>query len=168
MEWTTVNYCYFYIICIIIIFCSDLPEKDPVYETPPPKYSAEGILKILLNPSMPTSKVCSVRPTNIVKSSTYIIDISQLEHPDDVKNDNFGTWKHSGSHPQLYRVHMEDDGDLHVEKCAPGATGDDVVYLRRLHSVHPSNSNFKRLIAFVSGEYSIYLSYMTLNIQPFL
>lgn len=30
--------------------------------------------------------------------------------------------------------------------------GDDVVYLRRLHSVHPSNSDFKRLIAFVSGK----------------
>lgn len=59
-----------------------------------------------------------------------IIDISQLEHPDDVKNDNFGTWKHSGSHPQLYQVQVEDDGNLHVEKCAPGATGENVVYLR--------------------------------------
>ena len=85
-----------------------------------------ALKEILLDPSMPTSRVYSVRPTNIVKS---IIDISQLEHLDDVKNDNFGTWKHSGSHPQLYRVHVEDDGDLHVEKCALVATGDDVVYL---------------------------------------
>lgn len=35
--------------------------------------------------------------------------------------------------------------------------GDDVVYLRRLHSVHPSNSDFKRLIAFVSGKCYAYL-----------
>lgn len=40
---------------------------------------------------------------------------------------------------------MEEDGHLHVEKCAPGAAGNDVVYLCRLNSVHPSNSNFKRL-----------------------
>lgn len=131
--------------------CSNLPTKDPVYETPPPKYSAETILKILLDPSLPATKVCSVRPTNIVKSCSYVIDISKLEHPDDVKSDNFGTWKHSGSHPQVYRVQMESDGYLHVEKGAPGATGNDVVYLRRLHSVHPSNRNFKRLIAFISG-----------------
>ena len=134
--------------------CSDAPEEDPIYETPPPKYAAEGILKTLLDPFLPTSKVCSVRPTNIVKSSTYVIDISKLEHPDDVKNDNFGTWKHSGSHPLIYRVQVEEDGGLHVEKCAPGATGDNVAYLRRLHSIHPSNSNFKRLIAFISGRCS--------------
>ena len=72
---------------------------------------------------------------NIVKRATYIVDISKLKHPDDVKNDNFGTWKHSGSHPQVYRVQVEDDGSR-VEKYAPGATGDNVVYLHGLHSVH--------------------------------
>jgi len=40
-----------------------------------------------------------------------------------------------------------------VEKCATGVSGKDVVYLRRLHSIHPSNSQFKRMIAFVSGEF---------------
>ena len=134
--------------------CSDAPVEDTIYETPPPKYAAERILKILLDPFLPTSKVCSVRPTNLVKSSTYVIDISKLEHPDDVKNDNFGTWKHSGSHPLVYSVQVEEDGGLHVEKCAPGATGDNVVYLRRLHSFHSSDSNFKRLIAFISGRCS--------------
>ena len=87
---------------------------------------------MLLDPTIPASKVCSVRPTDIVKSATYIIDISKLKHPDDVKTDNFGTWKHSGSHPQVYRVQVEDDGSLHVEKCSPGATGDNVVYLCQL------------------------------------
>ena len=70
--------------------CSDTPEEEPVYETPPPKYAAERILKILLDPALPASKVCSVRPTKVVKSATYVIDISKLLHPDDVKNDNFG------------------------------------------------------------------------------
>lgn len=51
------DYCKYY---CVYIFCSDLPEKDPVYETPPPKYT---------DPSLPTSKVCSVRPTNIIKIS---------------------------------------------------------------------------------------------------
>ena len=139
--------------------CSDTPEEEPVYETPPPKYAAERILRILLDPALPASKVCSVRPTEVVKSATYVIDISisKLLHPDDVKNDNFGAWKHSGSHPQPYRAQVEEDGYVRVEKCAPGARGSDVLYLRRLHSVHPSNSHFKRLIAFISGEYTLNL-----------
>lgn len=140
-----------YVLLKFVCECSDKTETDPIYEIPPPKYTAERILKILLDPSLPTSKVCSVRPTNVVKSSTYVVDITKLEHPDDVKYDNFGTWKHSGSHPLVYRVRVEDDSGFYIERCAPGAVGEDVVYLRRLHSVHPSNSSFKRLIAFISG-----------------
>ena len=64
-----------------------------------------------------------------------------------------GVWCHSGSRPQPFRVSVERDGSVRVEKCAPGATGNDVVYLRRLHSVHPSNSQFKSMIAFLSGEF---------------
>ena len=54
-------------------------------------------------------------------------------------------------------MQIEDDDNLYVERCAPGATGDNVVYLRQLHNVHPSNNHFKRLIAFISGEYGVCL-----------
>lgn len=88
----------------------------------------------------------------VTRSSTYVVDITKLAHPDDVKNDNFGTWYHSGSHPQPFKVHVEKDGYVQVEKCAHGATGHDVVYLCRLHSIHPSNNQFKHMIAFLFGE----------------
>jgi hypothetical protein len=39
-----------------------------------------------------------------------------------------------------------------VERCCPGGRGDNIIHLRRLHSFHPSNKEFKRMIAFVSGE----------------
>lgn len=124
---------------------------EPIYEVPTPKYPAERILKILLDPKLPASKICVTRPVNVTKSATYVVNVNKLQHPDDVKNDNFGSWKHSGSHPQYFRV-IIDDNSFHIERCAIGATGDDVVCLRRLHSVHPSNSDFKRMIAFVSGK----------------
>ena len=106
---------------------------------------------ILLDPTISPSKVCCKRPVSISSSATYVIDISKLADPEDVKNDSFGSWNHSGSHLSTYRVNVEDNGYIRIEKCAPGATGADVVYLRRLHSVHPSDNLFKRLIAFVSG-----------------
>ena len=62
----------------------------------------------------------------------------------------FGMWNYSGSQRQAYRVH---DEDFFVEKCAPNAKGDNIVYLRRLHCTHPSNQQVKRLICFVSGEW---------------
>ena len=46
---------------------------------------------------------------------------------------------------------MHQDGYVEIEKCASGATGSDVYHLRQLHSFQPSNAEFKRLIALVSG-----------------
>ena len=48
------------------------------------------------------------------------MDVSKLKHPDDVKNDSFGSWKHSESHPQIYKAYIEEDGYVQIEKCAEG------------------------------------------------
>ena len=71
----------------LIIF-SNLEE--PIYEVPTLKYTTERILRILLDPDIPTTKICSSRPINITKSATYVIDISKLAKPEDLKSDNFG------------------------------------------------------------------------------
>lgn len=123
-----------------------------MYEHPPIKYSAETVLKILLDPNINSSKICTTRPIIIKRSSTFVVDITKLAHPNDIKSDNFGVWTHSGSHPLVFKVRVMDDGYVQVDKAAVGASGNDIVYLRRLHSVHPSHKDFKRMIAFVSGK----------------
>ena len=129
--------------------CNDYP----IFEFPPPKYGAEYILSILLNPKIDKKKICVQKPLNVTKSATYVVDIKSLKHVHDIKKDQFGIWNYSGSHPQAYRVSFR--GSLSVEKCASGATGRNVVLLRRLHCTHPSNTDFKRLICFVTGKYEL-------------
>ena len=90
--------------------------------------------------------------SNIKANATFVVDITSLKHPDDVRKDFFGKWIHSGSHPFTFKATIEADGDVFVEKCAPGASG-NVFYLRRLHGYHPSNGDFRRMLAFVSGKY---------------
>jgi len=41
-----------------------------------------------------------------------------------------------------YHVQFNEDGEVELEKCAPGASGDNVFYLRRLHTSHPSIQGF--------------------------
>ena len=127
----------------------DDDSAQPIYEHPPDKYSAEEIIKILLDP--PKDKICYVKPTLVTKSAAYIVDTSCLHNLEDIKKDSYGIWKYSGSHPQTFKVYTEDDGYKVIEKCSKGASGSNVVYLRRLHCTHPSNSDFKRLICFLSG-----------------
>lgn len=78
-----------------------------MYEIPPAKYGAEYILKILLNPKIDKQKICHQKPCNITKSSTFVVDVLSLQHPDDIKKDEFGIWNYSGSHPQAYKVYNE-------------------------------------------------------------
>ena len=83
---------------------------NPVtYEVPPMKYSAETILKLLLDPTIDTSHVCK---------TWLVVDVIQLKYPDDVRKDFFGT----GSHLFTFKAYFN-DGTISVEKCAPGAHG---------------------------------------------
>ena len=120
---------------------------------PSHKYPAESVLSTLLDKVIPAHKICSKRPLNITRSATYVVDVSKLAHPDDVKKDSFGIWKHSGSHTLCSKsLCADDDGNVDVEKCAPGASRDNIVLLRRLHSTQPSNKEFKRMILFLRGK----------------
>lgn len=60
---------------------------QPEYENPPPSYSAE---QILMDPNIDVSKICKERPTHVTRSSTYVVNLTSLGHPDDIKKDCFG------------------------------------------------------------------------------
>ena len=70
-----------------------------------------------------------------------MVDVMQQKHKDDVRKDFFRKWNHSGSHPLPFKVRISEDGEVEVERCAPGADG-EVFYLWRLRSYHPSNCSF--------------------------
>jgi len=110
-------------------------------------------MEILLSPNMNKSLVAHGRPIQVEKSSTFVVDLTSLKHPDDVKKDMYGRWDYSGSHPEVFRCSFDEFDDVKIEKCAPGATGSNVYYLRRIRSSHPSNGYFRRMIAFVHGKF---------------
>ena len=56
-----------------------------MYEIPKGLYTGERILKILLNPNIKRRRVCHKRPINVSVSSTFVVDLNSLEHPDDIK-----------------------------------------------------------------------------------
>ena len=136
----------------VYVLISDCDKKlhPKAYEAPPSKYFAESLLKIVLNPHIDSDRVCHTWPVvGITSSATFVVNVTSMF----VK-----TFLASGyiQGPTLFtfKAYFREDGSIRVEKCAPGASG-DVYYLRRLHSYHPSNPDFKRMIAFVSGMSSL-------------
>ena len=61
----------------------------PIFEKPPSKYSAMRIMKILLNQSLDERRVAYKRHVEIQSSSTFVVDLTKLAHPDDIK-DSYG------------------------------------------------------------------------------
>ena len=92
-----------------------------------------------------------MRPSSINQSATYVVDLDCLEHPDDIKKDDFGKWNYSGSHVLHYQVEKTPGGELVLERVLPGTQGSSIFQLRRIHCKHPSNPSFQRLLAFITG-----------------
>ena len=137
----------------IVYYFRDMCDGQPVYEIPPEKYSAERIIHILLDPNIDKSRVCTQRPLNINSSCTFVVDLDQLLEADDVKKDNFGVWNHSGSHDLKFECRFGPNGDIEIGKgVLTSDIGWETFSLRRLHSNHPTNSKFRRMLAFITGE----------------
>ena len=130
----------------------------PIFEKPPKKYSAYRIMQILLNPNIDASRIAKKRPLETSFSATFVVDISKLSHSDDVKKDMYGKWLYSGSHSDVFLCSYSESGQVMIEKAAAGANGDNVYYLRRLHSVHHSNCEFRRVLALLFSMYNSYKS----------
>ena len=110
-----VNVSFTYELHLFFLLSLD-PSDEPVYEIPPAKYTARHIIKILLNPD--ESGVCCQKPISVTKSATYVVDVRKLPNQDDIKKDEFGIWKYSGSHPQAFKVYKWEDAHITVEKCS--------------------------------------------------
>ena len=123
----------------------------PIFEKPPPKYTAYRIVHTLLNTKLDERRIAKKRPLEAPFNCTFVVDLSNLSHADDIKKDMYGKWLHSGSHSDIFLCSYSSDGCVMIEKAAPGASGNNVYSLRRLHSVHPSNIEFRRVLAFLFG-----------------
>ena len=144
-----------YLLSSLFILCSFQCRNSlgvPIFERPPDKYSAMRIMKILLSSTMDENKIAYKQPIEVQRSSTFVVDLTKLAHPDDIKRDAYGRWVQNGSHTDVFKCSYYEDGEVYSDKVAPGASGTDVYYLRRLHCVHPSNNSFRRILAFICGK----------------
>ena len=101
-----------------------------MFEKPPEKYSAAVIMKILLSSNIAEKMIAYKRPIQVQSSSTFVIDLTKLAHPDDIKRDAYGRWIQNGSHTDVFKCFYGQDGEVTIDKAAPGASGSNVYYLR--------------------------------------
>ena len=105
-------------------------------------------------------------PKSVMKGScescTFMVDLNFLKHPDDVKKDEFGKSHYSGSHVVSYTAWKSHSSKLQFVKVS-GQGAENAFELRRIHCKHPSNPQFQRLLAFVTGVGALFNFYMKVD-----
>ena len=123
----------------------------PIYEIPKDTYTGEQILRILFDETISQDRICRECPRQITKSCTFVVDLDELKHPEDIKKDEFGKWQYNGSHVVPYMA-WKSGSSIDFEKISCSKENEENVFnLRRIRCSHPSNPQFQRLLAFVTG-----------------
>ena len=126
---------------------------NPVFATGPMKFSAAELVRILLDKECQSGLVCYQQPLRVTTSKVFIVDTNKLDHHDDLKADDLGTWKNDGQHSRWLKVKRKGSSVCNVEFCSGKPKNDPRSYcLHRHYFVHHSNSQFKRKIVFLSGK----------------
>ena len=63
----------------------------PVYGYPKRGYSIETIVDILLSPIFNEELLCTAQPISVMNNISFVVDLSSLSNPNDVRADDFGS-----------------------------------------------------------------------------
>ena len=126
------------------LFFNDDPEL-PIYSNAPSGYSLSQLVTILMNPAMPEDKVCKLQPLGVSQNCTFIIDLD-LINPDDLKADDLGSWKGTGTRRNYFTVDKTNKAEF--RPSVP--SGPSFVVIRR-YFVHRTYFKFHRCIVEIKG-----------------
>lgn len=118
-------------------------------------YPYSDAVTILLNCA--ANKVCSKHPVLVEQNASFIVDLDQLDHPDDIKSDDCGHWIHNGRKSTKIAVWKRNGVVVRVlstaktRKSQPDENS-ELYTLVRVYYTNDPHSDFKRTYYYLYGE----------------
>lgn len=85
----------------------------PVFSSSQKVLSPEDTVKILSDKcTFPLSRICHRQPLLVEHHRTFIVDISSLKSPKDLKCDDMGSWRNNSSHKYSFDVEWDENGNI--------------------------------------------------------
>ena len=128
----------------------------PVFSWKKDAYTREELVRILLE-DHETERLCISQPINIQNNVTFLIDNAKIKNLDDIKCDDMGSWKRTGTPKNLFSVYRNKDGSFkrikHVTRVETSATElDSKMYiLKRTYYVNNSSDDLRKIISTLQG-----------------
>lgn len=128
----------------------------PIYSSST-HYSYTEAVKIILH--SPLDKVCSKHPVRVECNATFLVDLSKLDHADDIKADDCGHWIHNGRKTTKVVVWKSNEVVTRVvstakDRKSPPDENSEIYSLIRVYYNHDPHSDFKRTYYYLYGKSS--------------
>ena len=124
-----------------------------MYRTEAPSYGVDDAVKLLFNADQDV--ICSKQPVGCKKSATFIIDVSNFGHCDDVRADDLGVWCNKGVRTNYFRVSFRASGNVkHLENLGtrrPVNKSQSIYSLKRTYWRHSEDDKFCRRLLELKG-----------------
>ena len=78
-----------------------------------------------MNPLLKNSGcVCTAQPTSICENVSFIVDMTQLDHPDDLLSDDMGVWLNNRVDTTYFIAHTDEASVHSIERFLNDRVGD--------------------------------------------
>ena len=121
----------------------------PVYGHPKHGCKCDEIVHILLNPIFKEELLSKTHPVSVEHNVSFVVDLTSLSDPNDVRADDLGSWTCTGSRRLSFMVKFG-NAACHIVSGISGS-GANLVQIRRQYHVHGTDSDLHRMIAFVEN-----------------
>lgn len=132
-------------------------DSIPIYSMKCVKYSAEEAISVLFNAS--DDCICTEQPTGCRFSATFIVDLSQLAHRDDIRADDLGAWKNCGVRSMYCSVFFNSNGSVckvkKIGSSKPSVMRHSIYRLKRTYWQHSEDSVFCRHLLELEGTWPL-------------
>lgn len=140
----------------------------PIFEQTSDHYTTKAIVEILLDKHLPLSKIATSQPVNVQSNMVFVVDLSKLSSPEDIRADDLGSWLCNGKRRQQCSVNKfgrVTDANLTINKSRK-----QLLYtLVKRYYRHATASDYRRVITEIFGEYMyIYVRYLCLTLYLFI
>jgi len=128
-----------------------------VYGYPKKGYNSKEIVHILLSPAFRGELLCKTHPVSVKLNVSFVVDLSQLEDRNDVRTEDLGAWKCTGSRILSFAVDLSGQERRTVSNLSTSNEAVHRVSIRRQYHVHATDRDLHQMVAFVESLDGMYV-----------
>ena len=114
-----------------------------------------------MDKSFPQSKIATSQPTSVEDNLVFVVDISKLDKPEDIRADDLGSWTCNGK--RRLQCTVDDQGRVMDIYSQYKPRKREMFTLVKRYYKHATAGDYKRTIAEIYGELLLTTSYQVGN-----